>query len=585
MLKINNIYFLGDAVNTSYPINNVLLYILIGFLTVFWISYTIFFILFVLHVRALAVEYKLKTNYNKLKLIIEFNKFKFFHILAKNDVEFDELYAKIKKIKTLMEEKINNEIKNKLINLTIVNSNFAFRDGKIISTEIKNNLADVEKTLNNLKKIEVITLNDSHIMSKKLLEYRIIIGEILIFYENNLSLKYKQKIFKNYAKLILFDLDKTKLAYMENKTKSFLTNSLHLNNNLQTLYYFIEEYYVLDKFVNLCNFSLTKIREEIETNIKTYSPLEQNEILECEVDTKRLLAEAAEYIDTIEIKNAWEKLKISIRNIEKINTIIKLNGSTNLCIKNNIKWISEQISKIESKKTDIETYFNKLKSDFANNKLLVEKINVLFLLFKQLKSKYLAIENNYNNFNNFNRKNIFFDIQEVVALMLKFKKEMYFIFDEIKLKYNNFIWVIDNVCELKMTLIQLNNCNSSPNTSQNTINSNIKNLLMIIEDIELKIKTDYEKNYLYAKEEINNILQQVPQLIDSYSLNNTLKYFLKRLLFFSNKFRNENDEIKKIIKNCETLYMQNKYTEGIDKLLVMLNNIKLSAHNNNINNI
>jgi septation ring formation regulator EzrA len=136
-----------------------------------------------------------------------------------------------------------------------------------------------------------------------------------------------------------------------------------------------------------------------------------------------------------------------------------------------------------------------------------------------------------------------------------------------------------------MTLIQLNNCNSSPNTSQNTINSNIKNLLMIIEDIELKIKTDYEKNYLYAKEEINNILQQVPQLIDSYSLNNTLKYFLKRLLFFSNKFRNENDEIKKIIKNCETLYMQNKYTEGIDKLLVMLNNIKLSAHNNNINNI
>jgi hypothetical protein len=61
------------------------------------------------------------------------------------------------------------------------------------------------------------------------------------------------------------------------------------------------------------------------------------------------------------------------------------------------------------------------------------------LLFKQLKSKYLAIENNYNNFNNFNRKNIFFDIQEVVALMLKFKKEMYFIFDEIKLKYNNFI--------------------------------------------------------------------------------------------------------------------------------------------------
>jgi hypothetical protein len=255
-------------------------------------------------VRALAVEYKLKTNYNKLKLIIEFNKFKFFHILAKNDVEFDELYAKIKKIKTLMEEKINNEIKNKLINLTIVNSNFAFRDGKIISTEIKNNLADVEKTLNNLKKIEVITLNDSHIMSKKLLEYRIIIGEILIFYENNLSLKYKQKIFKNYAKLILFDLDKTKLAYMENKTKSFLTNSLHLNNNLQTLYYFIEEYYVLDKFVNLCNFSLTKIREEIETNIKTYSPLEQNEILECEVDTKRLLAEAAEYIDTIEIKNA-----------------------------------------------------------------------------------------------------------------------------------------------------------------------------------------------------------------------------------------------------------------------------------------
>jgi septation ring formation regulator EzrA len=135
---------------------------------------------------------------------------------------------------------------------------------------------------------------------------------------------------------------------------------------------------------------------------------------------------------------------------------------------------------------------------------------------------------------------------------------------------------------LNWTIQQLNIFNTSISThSDITINS-INSCISSVNKLIKIIKHDFSYNFQEAKNIVSQLEKSIEPLYNSFLLTKTLKNYARNLIFFSNKYRHENEKIKDSISHCEQLYQENKYKEVLDKLIPVLDNIKKSAKINNV---
>jgi len=96
------------------------------------------------------------------------------------------------------------------------------------------------------------------------------------------------------------------------------------------------------------------------------------------------------------------------------------------------------------------------------------------------------------------------------------------------------------------------------------------------------IRKNYAFNFKYVNEQIELLKQLVISYYNACSLDNTMKYYLRCLIFSANKYRHEDKMIEESIQEAERLYQAKKYKEGFDYLFKTLEHIKLSAKVNHI---
>jgi septation ring formation regulator EzrA len=148
-------------------------------------------------------------------------------------------------------------------------------------------------------------------------------------------------------------------------------------------------------------------------------------------------------------------------------------------------------------------------------------------------------------------------------------------------KYKAFIKISNELADLKLTLVQ------TLFVKQHTIEADknsevISTLIKHVSALQGMLSKDYFANFSLVNSEIVKIKEQMHLIFQKTTFDQTLKIYAQRLIFYLNKFRNEHEEINRIITAAETTYKQNKYQESIDMLINVLANIKESAKINHI---
>jgi soluble cytochrome b562 len=121
---------------------------------------------------------------------------------------------------------------------------------------------------------------------------------------------------------------------------------------------------------------------------------------------------------------------------------------------------------------------------------------------------------------------------------------------------------------------------------ENIIDKNIKkslsNFQLIINNINDKIKDNYEGNKNEIELEVKQFKEKMISFLSVFASSFFLKKYLSNLIMFTNKFRNESTQISDNIAMAETFYTHSNYKEGIEVLIELLQNIKKTAKKNNI---
>jgi septation ring formation regulator EzrA len=110
----------------------------------------------------------------------------------------------------------------------------------------------------------------------------------------------------------------------------------------------------------------------------------------------------------------------------------------------------------------------------------------------------------------------------------------------------------------------------------------INTLIKHVGALQGMLTKNYFANFTLVNSEIIKINEQMHLVFQKSTFDQTLKIYAQRLIFYLNKFRNEHEEIERIITTAEIAYKQNKYQESIDMLIDALTNIKESAKINRI---
>jgi hypothetical protein len=153
----------------------------------------------------------------------------------------------------------------------------------------------------------------------------------------------------------------------------------------------------------------------------------------------------------------------------------------------------------------------------------------------------------------------------------------------IKNDLNNFVSIINRINNLKLILIQILGNNLYDDNYENLITDAAKGFLNDLKELSVMLHENYYSNYDIVYKDVERIAISVDKILSEYDAKNILKYFAKKLIFSTNRFRNEHIDIENSLIAAEAAYKKHDYQTTIDFLITTLSNIKKSAEINHIN--
>lgn len=149
-------------------------------------------------------------------------------------------------------------------------------------------------------------------------------------------------------------------------------------------------------------------------------------------------------------------------------------------------------------------------------------------------------------------------------------------------QYRTSISIIDEITNIRLTLLQLLGIKiQSSNPDQQSID-NIKKYLTQIDILQEKLEENYFENLNFVQMHFLRLQEEISILIQSSSYDETLKNYLQKMILFLNKYRNEANQIRETLDIAEENYRKKNYTDALDILIETLNQIKESAKTNKV---
>ncbi len=542
-----------------------------------------FTVIFLCQRKFIRKEQNIKNEYNEIAIFSISGGLNYLEALSKNNKQLEGIVLNIIEAKKFYKEQVN-KLKAKIIGLTKFNRQFRFSTSSKLIKQINVDLANCHKLHDNIFNLYNTATDYTDSTRVILTKYRIIFDAISNFHANNLHSKFDKQILVQLSKeikMLLIDCN----DYLTKINNQKIVESINQINEkcisyyslVKTLYIYLQAFFYLTK-------SKQNLDELFEKNSNVLFEKERRDVEKIIVSAKINLDDLNINLNNLDFDQSFELIKIISQQVEPTINIFKHNDRINLLIQTSIQFISETFKLWSNNYFSLKNSFQEINNYFSeyNSKEINIQINKLQDKYKKMNIQLNILKNQGNSTNYNDRINLLKDILIFYKDVIKWQSNIINLWKDITNKYQSSITLINDLFDLQWTFTQLKNFKSVINSqNEGIINSIDQNLIKINELIQL-IHKNYAFNFKYVNEQIDMLKQLVISYYNACSLDNTMKYYLRCLIFSANKYRHEDKMIEESIQEAERLYQAKKHKEGFDYLYKTLEHIKLSAKVNHI---
>ncbi|MDR0986061.1 MAG: septation ring formation regulator EzrA [Mycoplasmataceae bacterium] len=574
---------LNDAHINPVSIKHIESIILFSLAIAFVIFFLLFTFVFFTHQHLLKKEFEIKQKYNDFQEFIQMTKFKHLNNLVRMNKNLDTVINKLQNNKKLFNEqlmKINKKIKI----LTVLNSKYAYINSHKLVKEIEQDLKKCDIAKASLISITGSTNEYVKSVSDLLVSYRIIFNQIINFYEVNLSFLYNQVKFKEVIDVVEKTIYSITESIVKFNNEDLLVEFDKLNKLISNMYSIVMKIYIYDCLLTYARVLQKEINTSMRISELNLSSADLNSIEVALAVGNNNLKNGITAINSLDLNASKRDIFIAIKNFETAHINLSLSDRTNVLAQKDMKLLQGQLSIIQQELSELRITINSIRSNFiqANDVSVVKKIGTLESETKFLLLNYQSLEKEYITYKSIERNQFLNSIAILANKILNWKRNFLGLAAEIKKKYIDSINIIDQLTNDKLVILQLlNNELLSDKVNEKNINL-IKTHFQQCDVLLEQLKSNYFKHYDNAKRQLNVIERDIDSLLTSFSNNDIFKGYAQRLIFFTNKYRNENTNISNNLTLAEQLYRKGEYQDAMNKLIKTLTEIKNSSKQSGI---
>ncbi|MDR0857101.1 MAG: hypothetical protein LBM76_01785 [Mycoplasmataceae bacterium] len=526
--------------------------------------------------------FRIKEEISEIFMITETNKFKYLSSLAKNNKKINEILSSLVGYKTELIEAIKI-IKLKIFKATELNANYLYFPTRKIIVDIQNDLKKCEQLSDKIKKISEVSSQYTKNISNLIVDYRYITASLITFYDYNLALEYRNEFFREMLENVQEKLIESNNFISNVNDEKLFPSLLALNNSIDTFYKNINDYYLTSKIHVHLRALKARIETELKPAIKNLSSIDQTFVQQATNKSGIHLDQIKTALMNRDVVAAKSLSIVACRDLETSVWKIETGDKTNLLVQRSIKWVNDQILALKKiNKATSESLF-KIRNNLGGKDYKLEtEIGNIALKINDLSLSYASLTDLYSGYDAVERHKIIHRIDETVAQIYDLKDRVANLAKAISEAYGESIVIFDKLSNLKLFFAQLlGHKLSSGNTPIENLEIYKRNL-STIDTLYEKLSADYSGNKEVVENEIEHLQEEVALIVQTYALDKTLKVYAERLIFFTNKYRNEAAEIKQFLNLAEAFYKKGEYSNTVNLLIDTLSLIKESAEGSKI---
>ena len=556
---------------------------LIALTSILFLVFAIFTTIFILQKKFIKKEQQIKNEYNEIAIFSISGGLNYLEALSKNNKQLEGIIFNIIEAKKFYKQQTNN-LKSKIIKLTDFNRKFKFGASSKLIKQLNIDLANCHKLYENIFNLYNTTTDYTDSSRVILTKYKIIFDAISNFHINNLLSKFDKQILTQLSSEIKSLLSNCNNHLIKINNQKTIESINHVNEKcnsyyslIKTLYIYLQAFFYLSKTNEI-------LSELFRNNNNVLFEKEYRDVEKIIVNAKINLDDLNKNLNNFNFDQSFELIKIISQQVEPTINIFKQNDKINLLIQTSMKFINDffelltkNYSSFKNNLLAITNYFN----GYNSNEIEI-KINNLQNKYKKLQTQYGILKKQVDNADYYDRINFLKDILNFYRSVVIWQTDADSLSKDITYKYQSSIILINDLFDLQWAFIQLKNFEIGINPHNKNIINNINQVLIKIDQLIQLIHKNYAYNFKYVNEEIESLKQLVISYYNVCSLDNTIKYYLRCLIFSANKYRHEDKMIEHSIQEVEKLYKDKKYKEGFDSLYKTLRHVKSSAKVNHI---
>ena len=556
---------------------------LITLLSLALIMLLFFTVMFFLQRSYIKKEQKVKEEYNEIAIFSISGGLNYLEALSKNNKQLEGIVSSIIEAKKFYKIQSDN-LKSKIIKLTIFNRNFQFRSSKVILKQIKKDLVNCHKLNHSIYSLYNSTTDYTDTTNALLTKFRVQYYRINDFYANHLLNRFNKEILAKLSNEIsslltdcnnyIIKIDNHKVIESINQINEKCINYYRL---IKTLYVYLQSFFYLSRSKQ----TLDKLFNE---NSRLLFEKERRDVEKIIVSTKINLEDLNDRLNDLDFDHCFDLIQIISQQVEPAVNIFQQNDRINLLIQNSLQHINESFELWSNNYASLLTNFAKIRDYFNgyNSNEIEKKLKEIEFSYKKLSMHLEILNHGLEKSNYTDRINFLKEILEFYNQVTKWQEEMTKLWDDITKKYQSSIVLINDLFDLQWTLSQILNYKKTINPHDKDAIANISENMETANKLVDLIHKNYAYNYDYVCKSIETLKEAIVSYYNDTYFDNIMCYYLKSLIFTANKYRYEDKMIEEAITKAEVLYQEKKYRDGIDVLYAVLEHIKDSAKINHI---
>ncbi|MGL5640150.1 MAG: hypothetical protein ACRDCD_00625 [Mycoplasmoidaceae bacterium] len=456
-----------------------------------------------------------------------------------------------------------NILKNNLVYLTQLNTNFNLFESHKISKKINEDINEIFTSLRDHdEKIKLSkTLYEN--ISNVLIQYTEILKDTMHFFETNLMRKYDTEFIDIKFKQLHKELEDLNDLKRDFDINIFFDTTNNINDIFSSIISLFKISYKVDKIISFIESNINEIEKLIISGIKT---IRQRDNIVVE---KNLSALKSKYKNIkTELKfssfdNVASDIKDCFEAIHNIDSKLKYTIKTNSFSSEHTDQILDWLLKIKNEEENIYSVLGLIHKNFKDDDYIFSKIKYIYNLTNKLLDRYKKIKYNKNP-NDYTAERYISFLNDTINLIYTWIISINYVIKSLEDKYSNFSYFVKEISNYKFSIAKIIGAIDEYDISVDSISNEVDYIYEFIEQLENELNKNYKKSFNEKFYEM--LIDKKVELIKAKSYVEKeikLRFYAEKLLIYSNKFLIKNSSFINKLDTAEKFYLDKNYKKTI----------------------